>query len=363
MAADAYTHTDPPPEAELVLPRAGRLIGWLALGAVLVLAALVALPDRPYLRFQALSKTIHFRVQWSYERIHFDPTPIDIAVIGNSRMGAGVDAPDLGKALSERLGRPVNVVNLSTPQEGRNIHWVMARELIETRPEVSMILLSVIEQAPREGHPAFASLATRDDILAAPALVNRDWLNDLLSLPYRQLSLFVKGLAPGRFGMAPEFDVSRYRGPDYDTTVSFALPDGHVIDRDSVVPEPELRAAARPRILSITPPKLPAALSDYEFAVERSYTRRIAELAREHGVGVGFIYLPIYTNEAEIRDLGFYTRIGPVFQARQMIDAWQYFSDYGHANHAGALALVPWLADAIAAEVGKGALPLKPPAR
>jgi len=59
MTADAYTRTDPPPEAELVLPRAGRLIGWLALGAVLVLAALVALPDRAYLRFQALSDTIH----------------------------------------------------------------------------------------------------------------------------------------------------------------------------------------------------------------------------------------------------------------------------------------------------------------
>ena len=342
------------------MPRAGRLLGWLLVCAALLLAALAALPDQPYLRFQTLSQTIHFRVQWSYERIHFDPTPIDIAVIGNSRMGAGINAPALGAALSARLGRQVHVVNLSTPQEGRNIHWVMVRELLETRPEVSMILLSVIEQPPRVSHPAFASLASREDILTAPALINLEWLPDILSLPYRQLSLFVKGLLPGRFGMSPEFDVRNYSGPDYDTTETFTLPDGHVIDRDSAIPAAELLKSATPRIRGITPPALPGALSDYEFAVERSYTRRIADLAKRHGVGVGFIYLPIYSNEAEVQDLDFYTRFGPVFEARQMIHAAQYFSDYGHSNHQGALALVPWLADAIVAEMKDGRLSLRP---
>ena len=170
--------TDLPANA-LRLPHPARLILWLVIGFALAAVGMVALPDQPYIRFQTLSQTIHNRVQWSYERIHFDPTPIDVAVIGNSRMGAGISAPALSAALSTRLGRRVNVVNLSTPQEGRNMHWVMARELIAAHPEVSLILLSVIAQEPRVSHPAFRFLASRGDILAAPVLLNRDWPTDL----------------------------------------------------------------------------------------------------------------------------------------------------------------------------------------
>ena len=170
--------TDLPANA-LRLPHPARLILWLVIGFALAAVGMVALPDQPYIRFQTLSQTIHNRVQWSYERIHFDPTPIDVAVIGNSRMEAGINAPALSAALSTRLGRRVNVVNLSTPQEGRNMHWVMARELIAAHPEVSLILLSVIEQEPRVSHPAFRFLGSRGDILAAPVLLNRDWPTDL----------------------------------------------------------------------------------------------------------------------------------------------------------------------------------------
>ena len=80
----------------------------------------------PYQRWQLLDGTIHANARWIYERIHFDPTPIDVVLLGPSRMGAGVNAPRLAKALDAR-GLPANVVNFSLPEAGRNMNWAVAR--------------------------------------------------------------------------------------------------------------------------------------------------------------------------------------------------------------------------------------------
>ena len=170
----------------------------------------------------------------------------------------------------------------------------------------------------------------------------------------------MQGATPGLFGLSPSFDSARYSGPDDDTTLTFTLPDGRVIDRETIPPEPALRRVAEDRIRNIRSPLLPEALADYEFAVERTYTRRIAALAAATDVTLGFVYLPIYTNEGPIHNRDFYAAFGPVFEARQFIDAAAYFSDYGHLNRAGALALVPWLADALTGDIAAGRIALKP---
>ena len=103
----------------------------------------------------------------------------------------------------------------------------------------------------------------------------------------------MQGATPGLFGLSSSFDSARYSGPDDDTTLTFTLPDGRVIDRETIPPEPALRRVAEDRIRNIRSPLLPEALADYEFAVERTYTRRIAALAAATDVTLGFVYLPI----------------------------------------------------------------------
>ena len=59
----------------------------IVLTAILALAAMVALPHDKYLRYQSLNDHTAPNAYWIYERIHTDPTPIDIAFIGSSRTG------------------------------------------------------------------------------------------------------------------------------------------------------------------------------------------------------------------------------------------------------------------------------------
>ena len=309
--------------------------------AVLVFAALcggsVLLPHDPYIRYQQLSETIQFPAVWGYERIIFDPAPIDVAVIGNSRLQAAISAPQLSRELTAQTGQSVTVANLSMPQEGRNAHYAIVRNLLEHRPEVKLIVLSAIEQMPREGHPAFRSIAEADDLLTAPVLVNRDFLGDAAQLPFRQMSLFVQTQWPEAFGVSRRFRPEAYRGTAYDSTFSFRSPTGNYVDRDSLVPASELLPPARARAETITPPLLPASAADIEFSVERIYTRKIADLARAKGVRVVFLYAPIYHYPLPLKDLSFYEAIGPVLQEKFLSARPDFYSDYGHLNRRGAV--------------------------
>ena len=209
-----------------------RLIAIMVVGFFGLSAATLLLPHDPYVRYQQLAPTIHFQSVWGYERMTFDKTPIDVAIIGNSRLQSSVSGPLLQEQLSQRTGRPVHVANLSMSQEGRNAHYVTAKRLLADHPEVKLLILSVIEQMPRESHPAFRNLADTGDIIKAPVLVNRAYFTDLAFLPFRQMSLFVQTLFPKAFGLHRHFDPANYARAAVDSTHSFELPTGGRVERD-----------------------------------------------------------------------------------------------------------------------------------
>lgn len=342
---DTVQHDQPEPAAPNARPwsmLAVVILGFVGLGLLTTL-----LPHDPYVRYQQLSQTLHFRSIWGYERIVYDDTPIDVAIIGNSRLQSAVSAPVLQAQLSEQLGRPVRVANLSLPQEGRNAHYSVARNLFEHHPEVQLVLLSAIEAMPRDGHPAFRSIAEAGDVITAPALVNRSYPDDLAFVPFRQISLFVQSMFPEAFGVKA-FSADDYYGTDYDTTLSYESPTGGSVDKDSVYSAELLRPFAQERVASITSPVLPEALVSREFAIEHYYTQRIADMARGQGAEVMFLYMPIFENPEALREEPFYRDMGDVLTAECFASEAGLFSDYGHLNTVGAHQLSRMLGDTLA---------------
>ncbi len=125
----------------------------ILLGALTISAVACALPDNAYQRWQLLDGTIHANLRWIYERIHFDPTPIDVAVVGPSRTQADVEAPRLSAELKAK-GLPDNVVNFSLAEAGRNINALIVEELLKAR-RPRLIIVGVTEKPSRFGHPGF----------------------------------------------------------------------------------------------------------------------------------------------------------------------------------------------------------------
>ncbi len=202
----------------------------IALGSAVVACLL---PERPYERWQLLDGTMHERVRWIYERVHFDPRPIDVVVVGPSRIARAIDPLQLQDMLSTP-GHPVNVVNFALAQGGRDVNDVIVEETLSKKTP-KLIVIGVIEKPSRYGHPAYKYVSPRS-LLADPGyLGNLDYAENVLYLPFRQMRLAISYVAPQLMGLTDHFDPTRYvpDPPNQTTAVTLSgvrgglVPAGH----------------------------------------------------------------------------------------------------------------------------------------
>lgn len=324
-------------------------------GAILGIGLAIAvglclLPENGYQRWRLLDGTIHARTRWIYERVHFDPQPIDVVFVGPSRVGAAVDAPRLSRSLSER-GQPSNVVNFSLPEAGRNINLAIIAEVLKTK-QPRLIVIGVTEKPSRFGHSAYKYMAPGVMIANPGYATNLNYLSDLAYLPYRQAKLFGEWLAPGVLGPPLEFDPSTYGGHALDTTGDIRLPDGRIKNGSKPAEMAELMRGVHKLERGLHPPLLPRTLADLEFGDERYYIGEIARLARARGIKVAFLFLPYYTGPSTIQEADFYRRYGPIWNAGFLSSHAELYSDYGHLTSAGADQLSDWLVTPLGKELG-----------
>lgn len=314
-----------------------------ALAAAVALAALagsLAIPHDRYIRWQDMRDEAWARLGWIYERIHFDRTPIDIAFIGTSHTMNGVSGAAVRAALAAAGGGCQQVVNLSYPSYGRNLHWLIARELLENR-RVGTLVIEVFENESRKAHPFFSSIAEVSDVLGAPALINLNYLSDLARLPARQVMLGLKTLMPERFGLHRGFDPARYDGADVDNTRQVQV-GGVVLTpvRDTAPPREQLeRAAARVRAAK-DGNMLGERFEALEYRFPRHYLDRILALARQRGVAVKFLYLPSYAYVGGApRDPSLYAGRGEMLATGTLLADPGLWYDPDHLNARGAALL------------------------
>ena len=309
-------------------------------------AATCLLPTDPYQRWRLLDGTIHANARWIYERTHFDPTPIDVAIVGPSRAEHAVNAPRLGRDLAA-LGLPANVVNFSLPEAGRNTNAVAVREMLSVE-HPKLIIVAVTEKPSRTGHPAFKYLAPTAMIVDPGYLADLNYFSDLIYLPFRQLRLFFADVAPSLAGVGKQFDPAAYRGSSIDTTGSVHLPDGTIKEGERAASAAELARGVRKLEAGAHPPFLGPGLADIEFGDERHYVRLIADMARARGVKVAFLFLPYYTGSDQVQEQRFYEQFGPVWNAGFLADHAEWYADYAHLTRTGAERLTDWLAAPVA---------------
>lgn len=314
--------------------------------ATAVAAACTLLPDRPYMRYATLDRTIQNRVRWIYERIHFDATPIDVVVVGSSRTGAAVSSPRLEADL-RALGQPLHTVNFSLPEAGRDLNWVIFDEVLRTK-HPRLVVIGVVEKPSRFGHPAYKYVAPAAAVADPAYFGNLNYLTNLAYLPYRQIRLAAAALLPSLFDLPTRFDSARYAGSNDDTTVSFTAGDGTVVDRGRRVEAASLAAGVGRYEHGLHPPLLVDRWRDVEFGDDRAYVGRMVALARAHGATVAFLFLPYYTGPADIQERQFYQRFGPIVDASFVARHDEWYSDAAHLNHVGALVLTDWLAPRLA---------------
>lgn len=342
-------------------PWASPLARRFALAAAVAVAALagsLAIPHDRYIRWQEMRSEAWARLGWIYERVHFDRTPIDIAFIGTSHSMNGIDGAAVQAALTAAGGGCRNVVNFAYPSYGRNLHWLVARELLEHR-EVRTLVIEVFENESRKAHPFFINVAEVSDVLEAPLLINLNFFTDIAQLPARQVMLGLKTLLPERFGLRRRMDPAHYDGPDVDNTRHVQVGGTALTPlRERVLPPGQLEAAAARARSAKNTNMLGERLEALEYRYPRHYLDRILELAKQRGVTVKFLYLPSYAYVlGEPRDPSLYAGRGEMLTTGKLLADTGYWYDPDHLNLQGAAVLSAelgrLLAEGATAEAGK----------
>ena len=331
---------------------------FLALFAFIVVgsfACALALPMHRYLSFQQLDNTWEYRARWVYERIQFDPTPTDIVVIGSSRSLYDVDAPLLEELLAARGLPNLHVANLSLPAPMVDLTKVIAERVMAAR-HPKLIIVGVEDQLQRWSHPAFKEFADVGDIISAPIIGNRFYLENLVHAAFRQIELEVVSLDTSFFGFDRHFDFDRYSAIPRDTTLDERFPDGHVLLHTTVQTEGVIAADRAQYVAGIRQPLLHGWIAPIEFSISMGGYRDIARAAKARGIPLVFCYLTYYKGPAQPDQLAFFRGVGEVFPEQwgpkdtRVFDDYRMFSDSVHLNRAGAAKETENLADWIAAE-------------
>lgn len=265
----------------------------LGVALVAVFSFAIVLPHDRYYRYQAHDSGTTRKADWIYERLHFDPTPIDVALIGTSRMGGGISEGVLEAEYCRATGRRIHVANLALPETGRNLHYAIVKETARAK-EPSLFIVELNEVESRKPHRSFVMLADAADVITAPAAVNLNYFSDLARLPGRQASLFLQSLTRTP-AVSPSFEPARYEGPHFDRTQKLKLLDGRVVDKSVVRSREEMDRLHAARMADEAPLHLlPAPLSRLEYRLSRLYLRRMEETAGASGAGLAYAYLPAY---------------------------------------------------------------------
>lgn len=268
---------------------------------IVLLIGSALLPHDRYFRWQELETQEVRKADWIYERLHYDDLDIDIALIGTSRTGGGVSGPDLEAGYCALTGRRIHVANFGMPGTGRNLQYVIAKELTRTK-KPALVLIEVNETESRRQHKGFITIADASDILTAPLLPNLNYAPDFARLPGRQVRLFFQTLFR-RPHVTSKFSPGAYLGHDIDNTRDLLLIDGTPQSRMIFRTEEELDLEFEKRNSGTAQIHLSPALKPLEYRVARIYLKKIEHLVAASGGQTQYLYIPSYKQPAASAEL------------------------------------------------------------
>lgn len=332
---------------------------WLGLvaGLLSALGVSLSLSFDPYIAWQQAQATQLFHSRWVYERLHFDASPIEVAIIGSSKLESGISPEELSKTLSQRMGRPVPVANLSIVMPGRDFADRIVTELLATHPEVRLILLSDDGEITNS-HPMFKETAPLRDVASAPLLVNLHYAANLLAMPYRNFANAAQQQKPAWFGVTSHFEAGGYLGTDLDRTLGYQTPEGRTVNGDISMDATALGAMSKAAVARQAAGLawlrfLPA---DQRLAIDHYYLASIAWHARAAHVRLAVVALPLFGPVQPAGDHRAYNGVGPVISVGWLSSRPELYQSAAHLNRTGAKLASIALGDAIVPLLSAGRL-------
>jgi len=167
-----------PPDMKNAFHGNGHLLAWVA-ALFLILPSPLILPlvlPEP-MRYLGMSKRIG-PSDWHAAQVFDDTAPIDILVMGNSRMTTALDHDVLMQVAAER-GRPIRSLTLGANHHGYDLAYQTLKDLLPRR-KVGLVVVNYPDWPQKDSNPGMKYInrpdATDADLARAhPGIFLRDW--------------------------------------------------------------------------------------------------------------------------------------------------------------------------------------------
>lgn len=264
-------------------------------------------------------------ITWIYDRIYNNPKPIDIAFIGTSHTGCGINDGYLDSLMPNE-----NVVNLAYCQGGRSIqHSVLTDILDKHRPK--KVILEVRQEEDFTSHRDFGYIGRLPAVFGAPLIGNKKYAHDV----YKSFQVRYMYFQDRLMHTLPEEPTYKYHVDYYNLNLF-----------KNSAPVEDLTKHYQQRLSQVQSFN-DGFIRNWRLMYPYHYLEQIKSLCEKHSIELIFIYIPSFGMAAEKPfNLTEYEKYGRVINPpRDLFNNPKEWTDTEHFNARGSRRFSHWLSN------------------
>lgn len=253
-----------------------KLVSNITFFFVPILAGIVILfliPVDKNFRYHFVKGECANKASWIYNRIFKQKENIDIAFTGASQTSCAIIDEFLENELTKLTGNPVNVANFGYCRRGRDIQYVMLKDMFQQK-KPKILVIEVAEDEPKKSHPVFPYLADSNDLWSSFVFFNQRYFLNVWK------------------GVVVRFEYLKYWLFQDESLIRNQNSNGYGYLPSVQIAEPEILKQNEIDWLN----RLSKTKSDFVRNIELNYSKyyveKIVKLARKNNCKVLFLYLP-----------------------------------------------------------------------
>jgi hypothetical protein len=273
-------------------------------------------------------KNVDCNTSWIYYRLFENPTPIDIAFMGTSHTGCGINDSLIETELSNK-NIIKNVSNIAYCSKGRNIQYSLLKDLIKNKkPE--LIFLEITEEESKSSHKDFSYISDLPDVIKSSSIYNVNYIKDVYSAFDSRLNYFRNNLL-NRIKIDPPLN--------HELNYSYVPFDFFADTLKLNIHKKYQTNFYKNKSLSF--------IDDIQFKYPKNYLNKILDLAKEHNIKVIFLYVPSFGWAIDKPlNYDYYKKWGEVWlPPAELFTTHKYWVDQEHFNYKGSTEFGKWIAN------------------
>lgn len=267
-------------------------------------------------------KNVDCNTSWIYYRLYENPKPIDIAFLGTSHTGCGINDSLLEKLTHKKIA------NLAYCTKGRNIQYPITKDLLATK-KPTYVIIEVTEDEYSTSHKDFAYIADVEDVFSPQFAYNPSIFNAFFELLQVRFTYIRQSLKKEQTTTPPFFAENDYSYIPFNFTANKNDMERHKKNNAKKYKN----KTSFVRKIKISSPK--------------KYLSKTCNLLIENNITPIFLYIPSYgTTIKKPLEYDFYKQYGEVWIPPTFIfynpENWV---DGEHLNSNGSQEIAVWLSE------------------